>query len=379
MGGITKRPDGKWRARWREYPGAKEQSKHFPRRIDAEDHLAQVRADLLRGSYIDPRAGQTTFRDFAEEWRQIQTHRASTSHQVESYLRNHVYPVLGDKPLGGVRRTQIQAMVKGLSESLAPATVEVVYRHTAAVFKAAAADRLIASTPCVDIPLPKREPRVVLPLEVDAVQALAGAMPSHASAMIALAAGTGMRQGECFGLTLDRVDLLRRTVTIDRQTDPEGSASLTPPKTLSSHRTVPLPDVVVLALAAHIKRHPVGDDGRIFRPARGTHWRRNRFREVLRRARADVGGLVAAGHLPLTATVPESMTFHDLRHFYASLLIRHGESVKVVQARLGHASASETLDTYSHLWPDSEDTTRAAVDSVLGSVADYSRTSEGQW
>ncbi len=51
----------------------------------------------------------------------------------------------------------------------------------------------------------------------------------------------------------------------------------------------------------------------------------------------------------------------------ASLLIRHGESVKVVQERLGHASAAETLDTYSHLWPaDSEERTRAAVDAVLG-------------
>ena len=52
---------------------------------------------------------------------------------------------------------------------------------------------------------------------------------------------------------------------------------------------------------------------------------------------------------------------------FASLLIRHGESVKTVQARLGHASAAETLDTYSHLWPDSDDRTRVAVDGVLGS------------
>ncbi len=37
-----------------------------------------------------------------------------------------------------------------------------------------------------------------------------------------------------------------------------------------------------------------------------------------------------------------------------------------MQARLGHASASETLDTYSHLWPDNEERTRAAVDEVLG-------------
>ena len=57
---------------------------------------------------------------------------------------------------------------------------------------------------------------------------------------------------------------------------------------------------------------------------------------------------------------------HSLRHYYASLLIRHGESVKTVQARLGHASAAETLDTYSHLWPDSDDRTREAVDQVLG-------------
>jgi integrase len=61
--------------------------------------------------------------------------------------------------------------------------------------------------------------------------------------------------------------------------------------------------------------------------------------------------------------------FHDLRHFYASLLIFHGESVKVVQARLGHTSAAETLDTYSHLWPESDDRTRAAVDEVLGASA----------
>ncbi len=40
--------------------------------------------------------------------------------------------------------------------------------------------------------------------------------------------------------------------------------------------------------------------------------------------------------------------------------------VKTVQARLGHASASETLDTYSHLWPDSDERTREAIDSVLG-------------
>ncbi|HYJ76984.1 MAG TPA: site-specific integrase, partial [Actinomycetes bacterium] len=52
----------------------------------------------------------------------------------------------------------------------------------------------------------------------------------------------------------------------------------------------------------------------------------------------------------------------------------HGESVKTVQARLGHATAAETLDTYSHLWPDSDDRTREAVDAALGILADSVRT-----
>ena len=64
--------------------------------------------------------------------------------------------------------------------------------------------------------------------------------------------------------------------------------------------------------------------------------------------------------------VPVGDAFHQLRHFYASLLIAHGESVKVVQERLGHTSAQMTLDTFCHLWPDSDDSTRAAVDLVLG-------------
>jgi integrase len=70
---------------------------------------------------------------------------------------------------------------------------------------------------------------------------------------------------------------------------------------------------------------------------------------------------VAAG-----AGLASGVGFHALRHFYASSLIRQGCSVKVVQAHLGHATAAETLDVYSHLWSDDEDRSRAAVDAVLG-------------
>jgi len=59
----------------------------------------------------------------------------------------------------------------------------------------------------------------------------------------------------------------------------------------------------------------------------------------VREVRAQVDGL------------PTGFRFHDLRHYFASLLIAAGLDVKTVQARMRHASAKRTLDTHSHLWP----------------------------
>lgn len=75
--------------------------------------------------------------------------------------------------------------------------------------------------------------------------------------------------------------------------------------------------------------------------------------------------------------LPEGFRFHDLRHYFASLLIASGAVVKVVQARMRHASAKTTLDTYGHLWSDTDDSTRAAVDAVLSARADSVRISGG--
>ena len=173
-----------------------------------------------------------------------------------------------------------------------------------------------------------------------------------------LAASTGMRQGEVLGLTVDRVDFLRKVVRIDRQlVTLQGHApELAAPKTEASRRTIPLPTAAVEALARHVEQYGTGPDGLVFTNEWGQAVNRTSFSVVWRPAADAVG-------------IPKGTGMHALRHYYASLLIRHGESVKVVQSRLGHASAAETLDTYSHLWPDSEDRTRAAVDLVLGDLS----------
>jgi integrase len=111
-------------------------------------------------------------------------------------------------------------------------------------------------------------------------------MPPRYRALVILAAGTGMRQGECFDLVLSKVDFLRRTVRVDQQLVllPRRPPFLAPPKTSASHRTIPLPQVVVTALSEHVRQFPVTHpDGRMFTDDDGEALRRTAFsREIWR-------------------------------------------------------------------------------------------------
>ncbi|OFJ52582.1 site-specific integrase [Mycolicibacterium grossiae] len=349
----------RWRARYVDDTG-REHAKGFSRKVDAQRWIDEFTAAVVTGQYVDPKAGRITFREYAERWREIQVQRPSSRAHVETMLRRHAYPTLGARPLSSILPSDIQAWVRSLD--LAPATVGVVHGVVSTIMKSAIRDRRIVANPCEGTKLPKRERTQIEPLTTDQVYAVRDALPGSLQALVTLAAGTGMRQGECFGLTVDRVKFLERTVKVDRQlVTVSGTApTLGPPKTDASDRTIPLPTVVVDALAAHLAAFPAGDDGLIFTLS-GKPIGRSAFGHKWRRA-------------VKTAGLPKGTGFHSLRHYYASLLIRHGESVKTVQARLGHASAVETLDTYSHLWPDSDDRTRDAIDTVLGAAADELRT-----
>lgn len=351
-GSVAKRPNGKYRAVYRDDSG-RQHSKHFARKVDARRWLDEVAASVVTGQYVDPRAGSVSLRDYAERWRSVQVHRPSSQAHVETMLRRHVYPALGDRKLSSILPSDVQALVKSLS--LAPSTVAVVHGILSGVMRSAVRDRRIVSNPCEGTKLPRVERTRVVPLTTEQVGLVRDAMPERLRALVTFAAGTGLRQGECLGLTVDRLDFLRRVVTVDRQliTVKGDVPRFGPPKTTASVRTVPLPQVVVDAMAAHLAANPADDGGLVF-TLDGSH-------PISRQSFGHLWRPVARA-----AGLPAGTGLHAMRHYYASLLIRHGESVKVVQARLGHASAAETLDTYSHLWPDSDDRTREAIDSVLG-------------
>lgn len=391
----------RWQVRWRDASG-KQRKENFDKKADAETRAATVKADLDRGLYVDPAAGKESFRAVAERWRTSAVHRSTTASRVERGLRNHVYPTFGDRPVASIRASDVQAWIKDRAQVLAPSTLEVTYAYLITPLRTAVRDRIIASNPCDGIRLPRQRKAEVAPLHERAVRALIDVAAPRFRALYLLAASSGLRQGELFGLEVDCVDFLRREVKVRQQLiDPDdGAPYLGEPKTHESYRTVPLTKAAVDALAAHLEQFPAPEvkiedrtDPRKPRERTARLLFVNQYREVVRRgawsqvwarshrhankALAEAYDTAHAawvrsgkpeGGKPVRAEVPKGASLHDLRHFYASLLIKHRENVKTVQKRLGHSKPSITLDTYTHLWPDDEDTTRAAVEAVLGDV-----------
>lgn len=352
MTSIAKRPNGKWRARYRD-PSGKEHSGHFARKVDAEQWLAQQVTKVGSGTWVDPLAGRRTFAEYARGWLEGQIHhRASTTSQTRSRLETHLIPTFGARPIGSIQRSEVQAWVTAKKADYQPTTVEGFYRLLAQIMGAAVHDRVIASTPCWDIKLPEKlGRRVRIPTE-DELAAIASAASRYGKRLVLVVAGTGLRVSEIGGLTADRVDFLRRTVTVDRQIlgQTRGVPRFGPPKTKASNRTIPVPESITVAMSEQLALWPTTTT--LFLTQKGQPWTRSSLGEEWR------GWCERAG--------VEGVRFHDLRHFYASSLIAAGQSPKVVQERLGHSSPTETLHTYSHLWPSDEEGTRTAVEDVVG-------------
>jgi integrase len=358
----------RWIARWRDEAG-RQRSRAFERKVDAEKWMATVAADLTRGTYVDPAAGKETFRGYAERWRADQLHhRPATAAQAESRLRLWVYPIIGDRPIASLRRSDVQRAVTLAADQLAPATVAVVYSHMAAVFKAATVDRVIATSPCVKISLPEVHRGRVVPLTTEQVGMIADQVDPGYRAMVLVCAATGLRSGELRGLTVDRItpslhlrtDVPPRqaTLRVDRQllaVDKTGQPVFGPPKTPAANRVVPVGASVARLIAQHLAACGPGNGGIVFHVRGGNPVDRSRAGHIWRPA---VKGMELR---------PRS-GWHELRHYHASLLIADGRSPRAVADRLGHEDVAETLRTYAHLWVDDEQRTVEATERALAGV-----------
>lgn len=363
MSSIQKRPNGTWRARYRDESG-REHARHFRYRDNPRDPqnsaqhwLDEVTAAVVTGTYVDPRIARTTVGEWAQRWiRAYESNRASTVRQARVHLKV-IVAEFGARPLRDVRPSEVKAWVTKLQTTYAPSTVYALHNRLGQLFADAVHDGLVSRSPVsrrTSPPTPKQRPYVA---STEQVWALHDALPEHFRPVVLLGAFAGLRVGEIAALRVQDVDFMRGVIT------PAIQYPAQPLKTELSRTPIPIPR----DLALELNRVPakwgsstlvVGAYGRPVSPYT--------IETAFIAARQTVKGL------------PEGFRIHDLRHYYASLLISSGLDVKVVQARLRHASAKTTLDVYGHIWPDRDESARAAVSAALdgraGTRADSLRT-----
>jgi len=373
----------RWQVRWRDDRG-EQRKRNFDKRAAAEAFDAKIKHDLSLGTYVDPNAGRVTFRERAEEWLKSAPFDEAVHDQVAMRLRKHIYPVLGHHEVRVLanRPSLVQAWLRGLQGKLAPSYVKVLLAHVSAVFAAALDDGLIAKNPCKAsvVRPPALVKEKIKPWKLEWVERMRKELAPRYSAMVDVGAGLGLRQGEILGLSVDDIDFLRRVVHVRRQVKIARNKQLFAPPKGGKTRDVPLPDTVALRLSVHLAAFPpvevtlpwVELAGKpvshrlVFTTPNGRAVHREYLNERQWRPALERAGIEVPPNEDGQRRSYRENGMHALRHFYASVLLDGGESIKALSEYLGHHDPGFTLRTYTHLMPSSEDRTRKAVDSALG-------------
>ena len=370
-GTVYQRADGRWLAQVTLENGDRK-SLYGKTRKEVKDKLIRLQRDIQRGLPVV--AEKQTLAEYLESWlKHSAGHlRASSLLRYEELVRLHITPTLGKTRLAQLTAQQVQSLyATKLAEGLAPGTVARIHATLhRALGQAEKLDLVPRNVASLVTPPSARKSRPQLKTFTpeEAKRFLTAIQGDELEAMYTLAITTGMRRGELLALKWADIDLdasflqVRATVRHKKRADGGGYA-LEAPKTAKSMRRIKLAEIACAALHRQKARDAAmrlaagadwHDEGLVFPDThgwaqRGNHILQRKFQPLLKR----VG-------LPL-------IRLHDLRHTAATLLLRQSINPKIVSEMLGHTTVAMTLDVYSHVLPDMQDTATQAMDKLFGS------------
>jgi integrase len=338
MASIRKRR-GRFEVRWRD--GRGQRSRTFTRKADAVRFKVDVERQAQLGALYE--AEPVFFSDFLDNWLERFQQRVRPSTYERGLQALRTVRDLGRWRVHEIRAAEVDDRITAVAHraprqaSLALQLVKRVMRN--AEERGHRVDRAIygLSAPRHE----EREPRFLTPLEVERL-----ASYCTEGRLVVFAALTGLRQGELFGLCRRDLDLPNRVVRVERSAR-AGSFG----KTKSGRkRVVHLTLVAAEVAAEQLTTREGGLLDLVFPSPAGRMWRKDNFmarvfRPAVRRAELD------------------GLTFHDLRHTYASLMVAAGASPHVIAEQLGHRDARLVLQRYGHLYPGAS--RQAALDLDL--------------
>jgi integrase len=295
------------------------------------------------------------------------TVRRSTYVRYEGLVRNHIKPAIGRVKLKGLTPTHVRSLYRERFDSgLSTRSVNYIHVTLHKALEQAVLDGLVPRNVAEGVKAPQVHKEEVKPLSPTQIRALlSAARGDRLEALYVLAIHTGLRQGELLGLKWTDIDFNSGTLSVQRSLDADGTFN--PPKRNKSRRTVKLTNQAIEALKLHRKLqneerlratkwedHSLVFPNRVGKPMDHNNLYHRDFKSLLKKA-----GL-------WFEEKDKRFTFHSLRHACATLLLSKNVNPKIVQEMLGHATITQTMDTYSHVMPGMGDVAATALEEALG-------------
>jgi integrase len=324
-------------------------------KTEVKAKLRKATADRDDGIVLD--AENPTVGKYLERWLPDSvkdTVKQTTYECYERLLRLHLVPALGTIKLKALTPAHVRALYREkLDSGLTATSVQRVHALLHKALKQAVNDGLLPRNVTGAVKAPRQSRKEIRALNPEQARAfLQAASGDRLETLYLLAIHTGLRQSELLGLKWEDVDLEAKRLSVRRiLSAAKNGPTFTTPKSNKS-RTVRLTPRAVEALHVHKKRQaeereklgkPWRDHGLVFCSQVGTPLNRNNVHTRSFKPLVERAGL------------PPTLRFHDLRHTFATLMLKGGEHPKVVQEMMGHATINITLDTYSHVLPDMQD------------------------
>lgn len=378
---------GRWQGRYRDTHGVRRSAGTFPHKARALREASSAEKEE-RDTPSPMESQRITWGLWEPRWAAGRVVAPSTAANDEKRLRLHVRPRWAQERLRSITPDDVQLWVRVLSDGspgrkpLAPASVMLCYRLLSSSMRAAVGARLLTVSPCREIRLPRSGPAPDRYLTDVEQAAIVEHLDDRDAFAVELLVGTGMRLGEALGLHWENVDLARGRLSVVHAYD-KLDHKIKPPKSYA-RRTVPLSKALVALLAAELAERGQGSacpvphrDGRcrtglVLPGVQGRPMAEDRLRRRWEVACSWAVVATADTDLPVG-----HVRLHDLRHTYASRLVRAAVPLLEVKRLLGHGSIT-TTERYSHLGDTQWDAVQAVLDAVhSGAVQDRLQDNAG--
>jgi integrase len=302
-----------------------------------------------------PKTSDTVARAVVE-WREhvAASLKPSTRRSVESHLRRHILPLLGDCPLSELTVKKMQTFVTTLSSGTRkPKTIENILLTLSSILGSARKwGYKVPEVALSDLSLPRRIKAKPRCYSADDMIRIVSSADEPLGTICFVLGSTGMRIGEVLALRLEDLDFTRQLIHVRSSV---YAGTLGTPKSEASTASLPMPPVLATRLRTFLASKHYRQNGLslLFANRRLRPFSANKLREKKLRPLLTSLGIPLAG-------------FHAFRHGVATTLIDRGASITTVGAQLRHSDPRITLELYAHVVPQSQ---RDAVEGLASAIS----------